>query len=115
MLLNGGQTFKERQLQKIQKGSKPEYGNLGPENFVHHPFKISGSASGTNIADHSSFQVLNWWIPILQAWAKLPMQDNDIIQDGLEYTTVTVLSADYVRLRICVEIKNVGWTKLKSE
>ena len=26
--------------------SKPEYGNSEPENFVHPPFKISGSAPG---------------------------------------------------------------------
>ena len=25
---------------RFQKGSKPEYGNSGPENFVHPPFKI---------------------------------------------------------------------------
>ena len=29
---------------KIKKGSKPEYGNSGPENFVHPTFKLSGSA-----------------------------------------------------------------------
>ena len=32
---------------RFKKGSKPEYGNSGPENFVHSPFKISGSAPGT--------------------------------------------------------------------
>ena len=30
---------------RFKKGSKTEYGNSGPENFVHPPFKISGSAS----------------------------------------------------------------------
>ena len=29
---------------RFKKGSKWEYSNLGPENFVHSPFKISGSA-----------------------------------------------------------------------
>ena len=29
---------------RFKKGLKPEYGNSGPENFVHPPFKISGSA-----------------------------------------------------------------------
>ena len=29
---------------RLQKGSKREHGNSGPENFVHPPFKISGSA-----------------------------------------------------------------------
>ena len=37
-LLKGGN------YKRFKKGSKPEYGNLGPENFVHPPFKISGSA-----------------------------------------------------------------------
>ena len=34
---------------RLKKGSKPEYGNSGPENFVHPPFKISGSAPATSI------------------------------------------------------------------
>ena len=29
---------------RLKKGSKREHGNSGPENFVHPPFKISGSA-----------------------------------------------------------------------
>ena len=29
---------------RFKKGSKREHGNSGPENFVHPPFKISGSA-----------------------------------------------------------------------
>ena len=29
---------------RFKKGSKPEYGNSGPDNFVHTLFKISGSA-----------------------------------------------------------------------
>ena len=32
--------------------SKPEYGNSGPENFVHPPFKISGSAPGWSCIPH---------------------------------------------------------------
>ena len=37
-LLKGGN------YKRFKKRSKPEYGNSGPENFVHPPFKISGSA-----------------------------------------------------------------------
>ena len=29
---------------RLKKGSKPECGNSGPENFVHPLYKISGSA-----------------------------------------------------------------------
>ena len=43
-LLKGGN------YKRFIKGSKPEYGNLGPENFVHPPFKISGSAPELNLA-----------------------------------------------------------------
>ena len=32
---------------RFKKGSKREHGNLGTENFVHPPFKISGSAPDT--------------------------------------------------------------------
>ena len=32
---------------RFRKGPKPEYGNSGPENFVHPAFKISGSALGS--------------------------------------------------------------------
>ena len=31
---------------RFKKESKREHGNLGPENFVHSTFKISGSAPG---------------------------------------------------------------------
>ena len=31
---------------RLKKGSKREHGNSVPENFVHPPFKISGSAPG---------------------------------------------------------------------
>ena len=37
-LLKGGN------YKRFKKGSKPEYGNSAPENFVHPPFIISGSA-----------------------------------------------------------------------
>ena len=36
--------LKRGNYKQYKKGSKREHGNLGPENFVHPPFKISGSA-----------------------------------------------------------------------
>ena len=35
---------KEGNYKRLKNGSKPEYGNSGPEKFVNPTFKISGSA-----------------------------------------------------------------------
>ena len=37
--------------ERLKKESKREHGNSGTENFVHPPFKISGSAPDIKIPD----------------------------------------------------------------
>ena len=55
---------------RFKKGSKWEHGNLGPENFVYPPFKISGSAPAPGTSVKSCWTCpLSWHVAHPDKWS----------------------------------------------